>query len=630
MLTALVELAESEGLLAELDYEPKNVTHVIELDMDGRLLSRPTDIRETTARGKPKGKSEQVPKEPPGRTSGIKPRLLCDNSQYVLGFKLEKNGIRSTDKHLEAAISLMQWVATESSDAGAQSVLKFLQHQGNNPRRTEVVKELDLSNVDPWFLFRVHDQPDRYVHERDKIRAWWHDRRRSYLDWLDAKMPPIDEWLKKTVLDSDGIRICLVTGEESVPARLHGTIKSPGPNQKGVPIVSFNKRAFLSYGFDGSENAPVSQKMVDAYVTALNRLLDPAWAKPGVVGETLPNRRIILNDNTAAVFWAAEAANEFANMFSVLLDSANEDSVRRLFESPRSGALPYLDDKTPFYVLTISGGQGRATVRGWLTDTVSGMAARMRRWFEDLELEFGPGQPPRPFIRALLRASATLGKDENIPPNLAAEVFDSILRDRPLPMTLLGAAVRRNKAEGPECQRYNKKNDPLGRAHLRMQLLKATLLRLKRAYPDSYPNLPEVLPMLDESNTSPAYLLGRLFSTLERLQESALGKTNATVGDRFYGAASTAPASAFPRLLNLSRHHLAKLRKEKPAWAVSVDRTLGQILDNFPAHSFPSVLPMEEQGLFALGYYHQRQASFRKKSGDTEVEESTSSASEEN
>ncbi len=125
--------------------------------------------------------------------------------------------------------------------------------------------------------------------------------------------------------------------------------------------------------------------------------------------------------------------------------------------------------------------------------------------------------------------------------------------------------------------------------------------------------------MLDRSNSSPPYLLGRLFCALELLQSSAQGNTNATIADRYYGAASTAPATVFPRLLNLSKHHLAKLRREQPGHAVNSDKLITEIMGGFSEDAFSNVLSMEEQGLFAIGYYHQRQDMF---GGNKEIEES--------
>jgi CRISPR-associated protein Csd1 len=108
---------------------------------------------------------------------------------------------------------------------------------------------------------------------------------------------------------------------------------------------------------------------------------------------------------------------------------------------------------------------------------------------------------------------------------------------------------------------------------------------------------------LDKGNTNPAYLCGRLLAELEAIQRASINP-KATIVDRFYGSASTAPASVFGNLMRGTQAHLAKLRKEKPGLAVVFQKRLEEIQSGLMG--FPRVLTMEEQGLFALGYYHQR------------------------
>ena len=121
---------------------------------------------------------------------------------------------------------------------------------------------------------------------------------------------------------------------------------------------------------------------------------------------------------------------------------------------------------------------------------------------------------------------------------------------------------------------------------------------------------------VDENNTNTAYRLGRLFAVLERIQERVSPNINATIRDRYYGAASSTPVTVFSTLLKLKNHHLAKL--ENKGEAINYEKLLGQIMDeimDFPAH-----LDLQNQGRFAIGYYHQRQAFFKKSESSTKGE----------
>ena len=114
--------------------------------------------------------------------------------------------------------------------------------------------------------------------------------------------------------------------------------------------------------------------------------------------------------------------------------------------------------------------------------------------------------------------------------------------------------------------------------------------------------------MLDLSNPNPAYRMGRLFAALEKIQEEASPSLNATIRDRYYGAASSTPVAVFTTLLRLKNSHLKKLSVGRGMW---FEKLLGEILG--AVHDFPKHLPLPDQGRFALGYYHQRQDFFTKK-----------------
>ena len=160
------------------------------------------------------------------------------------------------------------------------------------------------------------------------------------------------------------------------------------------------------------------------------------------------------------------------------------------------------------------------------------------------------------------------------------------------PQTLLSSAIIRLRAG----------DDPLTGWHV--AAIRGVLTRDHRTDPRK-----EDVPMsLAPDEPNKAYQLGRLFAVLETAQRMALGNINATIRDRYFGAASATPASVFPLLLRGAQNHLGKLRKDhKGGW---LEREIEDILDRLTL-DLPRALPLAEQGRFAIGYYHQRKEQFK-------------------
>jgi CRISPR-associated protein Csd1 len=231
------------------------------------------------------------------------------------------------------------------------------------------------------------------------------------------------------------------------------------------------------------------------------------------------------------------------------------------------------------------------------------LARRIRQHFEDIHVVRAPHDPEHLSLFRLLTACAIQNKADNIPPNLGGDIMRAILEGLPYPATWLYAAVQRCRAE-------QKVTYP------RAAAIKACLNRtIRRANRQSSQPEKEFGPMLDISNVNPAYRLGRLFAALEKIQEEASPGLNATIRDRYYGAASSTPVAVFTTLLRLKNHHLGKL---SPGRAVQMEKLLGEILGGLT--EFPRHLALPEQGRFALGYYHQRQAFFTR-TDDTDHQE---------
>jgi CRISPR-associated protein Csd1 len=246
-------------------------------------------------------------------------------------------------------------------------------------------------------------------------------------------------------------------------------------------------------------------------------------------------------------------------------------------------------------VLGLAPNAARLSIRFWFDNDFGVLARNYERFVQDIAVIPTP-RDERPALWKYLAETAVLGKRENVPPNLAGEWMRTILTGTSYPLTLLSIVLMRIRADG----------DVNG---LRVGILKALLVRnfrkTKREAPVSF----------DSANTNKGYLLGRLFAAYEQAQSAALGRNvNATIKDKFYGAASAQPRKVFPLLGRSSANHLSKVGKQRRGQRVNLEKTISSILDQMsPAGDpFPASLPAEDQALFALGYYHQRNEFFRK------------------
>ncbi len=380
--------------------------------------------------------------------------------------------------------------------------------------------------------------------------------------------------------------VCMITGERAPIARLHSRTPIAGA-KSNAKIVSFQKNmGFDSYGKQQSYNAPVSKKAAFAYTTALNYML----AKE--------SRQKIRVADATTVFWA-EKKHEIEYWFTDIFGEpakgeSDQDNaaIRALFESMKTGAPPADWDLNHFYVLGLSPNAARIAVRFWYAGTVAEVATNIFQHFKDISITHAPHLPEYLSLFRLLVSTAMQGKSDNIQPNLAGDFMKAILSGTPYPDALLSSAIRRIKAEREV-------------TYPRASLIKAVLVRKAR-----YKNRKEEISMvLDTCNTNTGYLLGRLFATLEKIQEEASPGINATIRDRFYSSASSTPVTVFSHLLKLKNYHIAKL--ENKGRAINFEKLIGEIVDDIK--DFPAHLSLDDQGRFAVGYYHQRQDFFKKK-----------------
>lgn len=568
--------------LPQFGTEQKEIPFLLEIAPDGNLVQL-VDTRATDARGKKLAQSFRVP-QGPKKTSGVAANLLWDTVEYVLGIDTRGKPDRVVRQHAQfvARIEALPDIAKE--DLGIQAVRNF--YRQFIPAQLEAQAAWSQAlETNAVLSFRLHGDVN-----------------------LVCQRPAVVQAALNSAGDADARQaMCLVSGQKAPVQQLHTSIKGVwGAQSSGANIVSFNARAFESYGKTErqGENAPVGQAAAFAYTTALNHLLRRDSPQRIQVGDA------------STVFWADQASDLESVIPDIFGDppkdvpDGNAQAVQALFAAIHNGQYGAATDANRFHILGLSPNAARISVRFYHCLPLAEMGGRIAQHFTDLELVRGKYDPQYPSLKRLLQsvclATATQpqGDIERVPPNLGGAIVDAVFAgpDVPYPSLWLNAAVGRCRAEQSV-------------SYFRAAAIKACLNRqIRRA--NSSPSNPspekEFLPMLDPTNPSPAYRMGRLFAALEKIQEEASPGINATIRDRYYGAASSTPVAVFTTLLRLKNAHLKKLATGRSVWFEKLlSDILGEVAD------FPRQLPLPDQGRFALGYYHQRQDFFAKKPVDT-------------
>lgn len=571
-LTSYYQRISKEGkiAIASEGFQKQEIPFIVVLNQRGECAGL-QDTRQGDGKKK-QARAFTVPRAVK-RASGIAANLLWDNTAYILGRpkpdkKKDMKSLRkrSKEQHNAFVEKIREAFPPPIKDAGVAAVVKFLE-RGDFSKVFAHPLWQEIEETGANLSFQLKGDTQLVCERKAVVTAVTNNNMKN---------------------DEDKRATCLVSGELDMPVRLHTAIKGVwGAQTSGANIVSFNLPAFNSFNKEQGYNAPIGKKAEFAYTTALNTLLARG------------SRQRIQVGDASTVFWAAKPNplekwfSEFFGRFDSESAEQNDEAIRALYAAPKTGAPPLSEDLTPFFVLGLSPNAARIAIRFWYAGTVGDVARHIRQHFDDCALAHGPNQPDHLSLFRMLTSTAVQGKAENIQPNLSGAVMKAILADTPYPQTLLASAIRRTRAEREL-------------TYPRAAVIKATLARESRFYKKAEK---EVTMSLDRSNGNVGYLMGRLFAVLERAQEFANPGINATIRDRFYGAASSTPVAVFPHLMKLKNHHIAKL--ENKGMAVNMEKQLGEIMggiSDFPAH-----LSLADQGRFAVGYYHQRQDFFTKK-----------------
>ena len=571
ILRALVDHYDrlvANGQAPDYGYSRQAVSYAVVLSAGGEILDV-MDVRDTMDKT-PRPTRYSVP-GPVGRSVNVASNFLWDKTAYALGVTRDaatgepapsRRGEHDAFKRLHTDL------LGSTDDEGLRALTTFL---GNwNPENYAGLRGA-TDMLDANVVFRL-DGELAYIHDRQAARHIWQDHLAS---------------------QGGAEALCLVTGERAPIDRLHPKIKGVrGAQSSGASIVSFNLDAFESFGRKQGANAPVSERAVFAYTTALNTMLAPG-----------SGRNIRIGDATV-VFWAEAAVGEAAasaaeGLFSIMADPAPTDAEETAIVGDTLTAVsegrplvevqPDLREDTRLFVLGLAPNAARLSVRFWYEDSIGALASRVGEHWRDLRLQplAWASAPP---VWSLLLETAAQRRAHNIPPTLGGALMRAILSGGPYPKSLFSSVIARMRAD----------KDINGR---RAAICKAFLTRNHRLGLEKE----DISMSLNPDDSNVAYRLGRLFALYENVQRTALGPNiNATIKDRYFGAASATPASVFPLLERNSVSHLASLRKgEKGGLAHWFDQEIDSILSGLDT-AFPRSLRLEEQGRFAIGYHHQR------------------------
>jgi len=575
-LVAYYETMAAKGEIARPGWASFKISFALAIDAAGALTAI-LPLKTPDEKGKKMLPREMaLPALSGSKGSGIKPNFLWGNAAYLLGYDPAGNPKR-VRQCFDAAKAFHLALLAASDDPFAKAICAFFEKwEPDNAQNVTCIAEIanelaEGSNI----VFLLGSQ---YPPDNASLRVAW----QRHYDGTNTREK----------------MMCLVTGESVVPEAIHPTIKNVrGAQSSGAALVSFNTQAACSYGREQNLNAPVGKYAAFAYTTALNKLL-------------ADRQHTCVIGDTTVVFWAESAEAQYQDCFGNLLGSDSTVNANDLYtvmkklangEETDWDGLPLSPDNK-LYVLGLSPNAARVSVRFFLRNSFGNFAKHLKAHHDRLEIvkpsfDTSPGLPLWKLLRETVNPHA---QNKNASPQLAGDTIHAILAGGRYPVTLYQALQLRIRAD-------RNINYP------RAAAIKAYLLRNAMQEVNK-----EVLTVqLNSKTTYQPYVLGRLFSMLEAIQEAANSGITTTIKDKYLSAACATPVVVFPVLLSLAEKHLRKLdQKAKIFYAKQLTELTSLLTESYPSHH-----TLHDQGIFQLGYYHQQQKRFEKKTkteGETE------------
>ncbi len=583
------DFLSAAGKAAPQGTSPQKITHMIALRADGSV----SDIIDVREPGEPdknsKSKLERInvilPKREQ-RTSDIHPNIIEHDPQYIFGLSYDKGAEIFSDKNKKDKEKHERFVElnleyTEGMTSDIVTAYRNFLKSWVPENETENAELLKIAKDYPsaYFIFCLDGHPEITLHDENG------EIMQKVAQNADAGNEKIDG-------------VCAVTGKPAEISDKHDVIKGiRGGAVSDKRLVSFKHSAFESYGKKKSYNSSISKEVMKRYTEAFNILLSD------------PKHHIYLDDMTV-VFWAmskddGKETDTLMSMFGFGDEKADasevdewlENALKELSEGRKIDlSTAGIDENVTFYVAGLAPNSSRIAQKFIYRDKYGKIFENAARHQLDMKIDGGERQIS--IGRMLYEMRSPKSRNETTPPPVIAAIFTAILNGTRYPDTLLETIVRRVKVDKSiNCERAG--------------IIKACINRNLRLNEKE-----EIEVSLDKTNTNEAYLCGRLFAVLERIQTNALGNLNRTIKDSYFASACSTPSLVFPKLISLAQNHLKKVKSQKEALYIKYNKLIGEIIDMLGTE-FPSTLSLQEQGRFMIGYYQQVQ-DFYKKNGKQE------------
>lgn len=576
LVTRLAEHARATGLAdADPAFERKPVRWALVISPSGEFRAL-IDLATEASRS---GQVISVPRKIGANAGGVA-SLAVDSARFVL--ELTKGASSAPAEAVKAGrdhkafVELHEDAARQlPGDPGLEAAARFLRSDGEVGKARQAA---EAHKVDPndRVALQLEDAGGELLCLSDSAQRFW---RKHYAERAEGR----SSGTTARCLSCGSVKDAVQTNDIKIM-----NVASIGGQPSGAALVSFDKEAFQSYGWEQNLNASTCRECTFAYTQALNHLLRY---------DNTPRTRLDLA-GTAYLMWTDPGAGVSLNIF----DEPDPEAAARLLLAAESGNLPPEESLKNVYLVGLKGNGGRLAVTEWFELTVEQYHRNLARWFRDIQITLArdqrrggiaialTGHPSAPFSLADLSEATAIDRD-HIQQGIPRHLLRAALRGEPLPASVLTACLRRFQAEG-----FSSYLTPA-----RIGLVRCALNRTQKT------GGPSIMPGLDPENTDPAYLCGRLLAVLESVQYQGVGDVGATIVDRYYGRASTAPSLVFGQLLSLAQSHLKAIGSE--ATRIALSQRIADIVGKLDSR-FPTRLSLEEQGRFAIGYYHQRAHDF--------------------